>query len=158
MPTAPDKDCLQCHKATARSAMRNGRCPACAKATGQQNYQDRNVSDPFHKQYQTPAWRKLSDAFRRQNPICLFLEADGAQCRWPATLVHHRIAAKVRPDLFLDPKNLCALCDHHHGHTSGDPTGAKFVPAVYTLSMLPGQNLAEPSYSVAPPPPQKQVT
>lgn len=153
MPTAPPKACLEPH--CPRYAVKNGRCEEHAKQHGQQQYQDRNVTDPFHAMYQTPHWKRLSKSFRAQNPMCLFLELDGKQCRYASDLVHHRIAAKDRPDLFLDPKNLAALCDHHHGHTAGDPAGVKYAPARYYVSYLPGQNLAEPSYSVVPPPARK---
>jgi hypothetical protein len=153
MPTAPLKSCLGCGKACV--PVRNGRCADCAKTTGKQQYQDRNVTDPFHKQYMSSAWQRLSKSFRAQNPMCLFVEEDGQQCRYASDLVHHRIAAKDRPDLFFDPKNLAALCDHHHGHTAGDPAGAKYAPARYYVSYLPGQNLAEPSYSLVAPPARK---
>jgi hypothetical protein len=154
MPVAPLKDCAGCHKAVARDTMVNGRCPTCAAAQGKVEYRQRKETDPFHEKYQTPDWRRLSTGFRAQNPMCLVLDENGQQCRFPSEAVHHRIAAKDREDLFFDPKNLAAICDHHHGHTPGDPAGVKYAPARYFLSYLPGQNLAEPNYSIAPPPPR----
>jgi hypothetical protein len=155
MPMAPDKACLGCGHGCPPGLMRNGRCPKCAGTKGKQDYENRNITDPFHKKYLSSTWQRLSKLFKAQNPICMFIEDDGQQCRYPAQVVHHRIAAKEREDLFFDPKNLAALCNHHHGHTAGDPAGVKYVPAVFVNSMLPGQNLAEPNYSIAPPPPRK---
>jgi hypothetical protein len=153
MPFAPPRACLE--PRCPRYAIKRGRCDEHQKEHEKQLYQDRNVTDPFHAQYQTVQWHRLSKSFKAQNPLCLFIEENGVQCRYKSDLVHHRIAAKERPDLFLDPKNLAALCNHHHGHTSGDAAGVRYVPAVYINSLLPGQNLAEPNYSTAPPPPKK---
>jgi hypothetical protein len=155
MPQRIDKACLKCGGACPPEQMKRGRCPKCAEQWGKDEYKNRGIYDPLHEMYQRPGWKRLSKAFKQQNPMCLFIEADGVQCRYPATLVHHRIAAKERPDLFLDPKNLCALCDHHHGHTAGDPAGVNFASAVFKNSLLPGVNLAEPNYSVSAPPASK---
>jgi len=153
MPTALPKACLE--PRCPNYAVKNGRCEAHAKEHGKQLYKDRNVTDLNHWRYQTPAWKRLTKAFRAQNPICLAIDHNGQQCTHAAQMVHHRIAVEVRPDLFLDPKNLAALCNHHHGHTVGDPEGARYAPAVFKSSMLPGINQAEPNYSIAPPPPIK---
>jgi hypothetical protein len=155
MPTRPPKACQKCGGACPPERMKRGRCSNCAEDHGRSEYQNRTITDPFHAMYQRPEWKRLSKAFKRQNPMCLFLDAYGVNCRYPSTLVHHRIAAKERPDLFLDPKNLCALCDHHHGHTAGDPAGVRFATAVFKNSLLPGVNLAEPSYSASDPPAPK---
>jgi len=151
MPTAPNRSCIGCTRACPPELMTDGRCPNCAKDRGKQTYQDRNITDPHHQRYQTVEWHRTSKMFKDQNPICLAIEENGQQCRRPAQLVHHRIAAKERPDLFLDPKNLCALCSAHHGHTPGDAAGARYAPAEFYLAYLPGINLAEPNYSIAPP-------
>jgi 5-methylcytosine-specific restriction endonuclease McrA len=137
-----------------RYAVKNGRCEEHAKERGKQVYQDRRNSDPDHERYQRPEWKKLSKNFKNQNPICLAIEANGQQCRYKSDVVHHRIAAKERPDLFLEPKNLAALCSAHHGHTPGDAPGARYAPAQYFVSYVTG-NLAEPSYSISAPPPPR---
>jgi hypothetical protein len=103
MPTLPAKACQGCGLACPREQMKNGRCPVCAKAHGTQQYQDRGKTDPFHKKYLSSAWQRLSKSFKAQNAICMFVDHNGQQCRYPAEVVHHRIAAKEREDLFFDP-------------------------------------------------------
>lgn len=67
---------------------------------------DRN---PF---YNSAQWRKLRLAFLARNPEC-------AQCkRAAATVVHHIIPARQRPDLRADESNLQALCHSCHNAES----------------------------------------
>jgi len=70
---------------------------------------DAHSRDPWHRWYSMALWRRLRMWFLRQHPIC---EAPG--CTTPANEVDHRIPHKGVWAMFVDPKNLQALCKHHH--------------------------------------------
>jgi 5-methylcytosine-specific restriction protein A len=57
-------------------------------------------------------WRCFRKAFLADNPLCADCLADGRVTA--ATELHHRIKARLRPDLRLDPNNILQLCDTHH--------------------------------------------
>jgi 5-methylcytosine-specific restriction protein A len=54
-------------------------------------------------------WRKLRNAFLRQNPLCC-----EAGCGQPATQVDHVLSIRERPELRLTWSNLRAMCASHH--------------------------------------------
>jgi 5-methylcytosine-specific restriction endonuclease McrA len=77
------------------------------------------------KRYVQGAWPKLSRVMRRLNPVCQRILNVGSyrneQCHNAAALVHHLIAPQERPELFLQPTNLVALCFSCHPDTPGTP-------------------------------------
>jgi len=93
------------------------------------------------KRYTTGAWPKLSRVMRGLNPICQRIIVSNLygteQCHSPATLVHHIVSPRQRPDLFLVPSNLICLCDQCHPDAEGTPNWKEwdgktgdFVPTV----------------------------
>lgn len=96
--------------------------------------------DPVNRMYTSgrygSAWIRLSKIMRGKNPLCQRIIRDTLtgqmhQCHNPSTLVHHLQSPRHRPDLFLEPKNLCCLCDSCHVPDDGTPTwreNVEFVP------------------------------
>ena len=78
--------------------------------------------DPVRKWYSTARWARFRDAILRFNPICSRLE-DGKQCLEPAAVIHHLASPRVRPDLFVTPDNVRAVCAGHHHGAEGEPGG-----------------------------------
>lgn len=58
-------------------------------------------------------WDRISIAFRKRNPCCLWCDQIGRDTL--TDLVDHVIPVVDRPDLKYDWKNLLPLCVHHHG-------------------------------------------
>jgi hypothetical protein len=99
--------------------------------------------------YQQPAWRKTSLKMKTLNPICqkipntgggAGLYAIGEQCHNPATICHHLISPKQRPDLFLVPSNLVCLCAQDHPDAEGTPDWV--VGIDYVATELPKWNIS----------------
>jgi hypothetical protein len=69
-----------------------------------------------------------------RNSICQKIQRDGQQCRNGASIVHHLISPRARPDLFLDVHNVVALCAAcHPGGECGTPdwvSGRDYVSSV----------------------------
>jgi hypothetical protein len=95
-----------------------GRCPAHTKAHNTQRYAERN-QDEVSKWYRTKRWVEFRAWFLRHHPVCQRV-IDGERCYSFATLIHHRISPRSRPDLFLDEDNCRALCSEHHHGNDGD--------------------------------------
>ncbi len=89
----------------------------------------RKLNDEAAKFEGSAAWREVSLAFRRRNPICQAIE-NGEQCHSPAELVHHLISPAERPDLKIDWANLVSLCSGHHTPHAGDAGVLAYVPTV----------------------------
>ncbi len=77
-------------------------------------------NDPFYKLPEYKAWRAEVFAQAKHDgqgrPLCARCLRFGR--RTPATVAHHRIPRKARPDLAFDPANgepLCAAC-HNEAH------------------------------------------
>ncbi len=87
----------------------------------------RKLNDEAAKFERSAAWREVSLAFRRRNPICQAIE-NGEQCHKPAELVHHLASPAARPDLRIDWSNLVSLCAGHHTPHAGDPGRLKYAP------------------------------
>lgn len=102
--------------------------PPVAKSTARQE-QARMRKYNGDKRYTTGPWPKVSEAVRRQNPICQKILNTGLyrneQCHAPATLVHHHHSPDKFPHLFLrvyddeGHSNLMALCDQCHVDNAG---------------------------------------
>lgn len=60
----------------------------------------------------TKAWRVTRKAYLAEHPLCERCRAEGLTV--PATVVHHRIDRRDRPDLALEWDNLEALCATCH--------------------------------------------
>ena len=85
---------------------------------------------PQDKRYNTAVWRQTSQNVRRYNPICQLLDDTGKQCTNKSDVVHHLRDPKDAPELFLDWKNLVAICTEHHGHMQGETFGRRFVHTI----------------------------
>lgn len=123
-------------------------CPACGKPSvhgsrfcaAHQN--DPTVSrhagrvrDAIDRLYHTVRWFKTRHLMLSNNPVCQRLH-NGVQCRNGATLVHHLLSPRQRPDLFVVPDNLVALCVNCHPSDEGTPhwrEGVDFVPTKFVV-------------------------
>jgi hypothetical protein len=96
----------------------------------------RKKHDAVSQMYNRAPWPRFRETMLAQNPICQRIQKDGSQCRNAATLVHHLISPRVRPDLFVDPANVACLCGHCHPTEEGTPLwrpGTEYVPTKFTL-------------------------
>lgn len=59
-----------------------------------------------------PPWRKTRAAYLRSHSLCEACKAAGRSVG--ATVVHHKVDRRERPDLALEPSNLEALCASCH--------------------------------------------
>jgi hypothetical protein len=90
-------------------------------------------NDPVSKMYHTPEWPAFRIFIFNRNQICQRIGSDGMQCRFPSTILHHLISPRVKPELFLDPHNVVALCEHCHPPDEGTPdwiAGRDFVVSI----------------------------
>ena len=99
---------------------------------------ERYDNDAVYRMYTRAPWPNFRLIVLRQNPICARIIGD-RQCEHPSTLVHHLQSPRVRPDLFVDPKNVVALCEHCHLPDEGTPwwvEGKDYVKTVFRISIL----------------------
>jgi 5-methylcytosine-specific restriction endonuclease McrA len=140
MPVALPKACIGCNRTCERDALRNGRCPECAKPLDAKNDRYRK-NDPIRQMYLLArfGWRKFRAYIITRNPVCQRIVTNPLtfhqeQCREPAVEVHHLISPRTRPDLFTEPANVVCLCKHCHTKTQGEPEGKrdpqKYVPTM----------------------------
>jgi hypothetical protein len=78
-------------------------------------------NDEVRKLYNRTFWIRFRDWFIRHHPVCQRV-IDGARCLQPATVVHHMLSPRDRPDLFISEENCRAVCAPHH------PTGQGATP------------------------------
>jgi len=123
---------------------RGGHVPAVAgakEAKEESREQDRFrlANDPIAKLYRTAIWLKFRTVMVNWNCICQRLvknplTGEAEQCHAPSVVCHHSISPRLRPDLFLEPKNIICLCQIHHPTTEGSPQGwaegVDYVPTV----------------------------
>lgn len=69
-----------------------------------------------HAERYDSKWRRLSERYRHDNPICE--DCDKQDIVEPATEVHHIIPISDEPERRLDVNNLVSLCHrcHHERH------------------------------------------
>lgn len=84
-------------------------------------------SDPF---YHTARWKKVRAlVIQRSGGMCedcmALFRAGLIRRPHRATMVHHIVELKARPDLALDPGNLVALCDECHNKRHPEKGGAE---------------------------------
>jgi hypothetical protein len=106
----------------------------CAKHQAASSRMKKHVMDETDKRYHRAPWPAFRKLMLCQNPICQRIEK-GRQCRNAATLVHHLWSPRVRPDLFVDPKNVVCLCVLCHTPEDGTPwwrEGKEFVKTEFT--------------------------
>ncbi len=86
--------------------------------------------DAVSQMYSRAPWPTFRKWILARNPICQRLHAR-VQCHNPATLVHHLVSPRTRPDLFVTAANCVALCVHCHPTDEGTPNwrpGVEYVP------------------------------
>jgi 5-methylcytosine-specific restriction enzyme A len=98
--------------------VQSGMCDKHAKRQNQRAYEDKR-SDETWMLYQQPRWKKFRLWFWRLNPQCQRI-IDGVRCEQVATILHHRISPRQRPELFTDANNVKAVCSEHHHNHEGD--------------------------------------
>lgn len=138
MPERLEQSCREpgCPK---RTNDRSGYCADhlrsnTARDRKKEYYAEREKNDPVRAMYRTAAWARFKRIRFNRNPMCQRL-IDGVQCRWPATLLHHLISPRQRPDLFLEPANTVGLCANCHPPDEGTPDwveGVDYVPSDIT--------------------------
>jgi 5-methylcytosine-specific restriction enzyme A len=106
----------------------------------EQHKRDNDERDATDKLYAQTAW-KGRYGFRRaillQNPFCQKL-TEGKRCHNLAKVLHHLISPRTRPDLFLSPSNVAAVCVEHHPVNTDTPdwvAGIDFVPTQYEVTI-----------------------
>jgi len=72
----------------------------------------RVAREVYIKWYGLGVWKKLRLFQLRREPLCHMCKAEGKTV--PATVANHTKAHRGDWDLFVDPKNLDSLCEHHH--------------------------------------------
>lgn len=80
----------------------------------------------YRKIYNTARWRKLRDAHKWSNPLCVYcLEQEIVQ---EVEVVDHIKPHRGDMDLFWDPSNLQSLCKaHHDGRKQREDLGQEIV-------------------------------
>jgi hypothetical protein len=101
-------------------------CPKHAAKTKERINEGRR-SDEVRKLYKRTFWIEFREWFLRKHPVCQRV-IDGKRCLQPATVVHHMLSPRDRPDLFLDEDNCRAVCAPHH--PTGQGAGPDEVYAV----------------------------
>lgn len=88
------------------------------KAMHRQYSRDRKDKE-FMSLYSSARWKVLRKYKLQLNPLCEMCAEQGQVV--PAQVVHHKVEAKDRPDLFYDLDNLQSLCDacHNQLHKKG---------------------------------------
>jgi hypothetical protein len=81
----------------------------CAKHV-HNNVRSNRTGDPF---YLSMPWIRMRDFIRCRNPICQRI-VNGVRCFQPAAICHHLVGINESVELRLDPRNLVAVCRHHH--------------------------------------------
>jgi hypothetical protein len=79
----------------------------------------RRVHDDVDKMYGRSRWLVFRKWMLAHNPICQRLDKNREQCNAPARVVHHLNSPRVRPDLFIDPKNVVCVCFNCHPSDEG---------------------------------------
>jgi hypothetical protein len=100
---------------------------------------ERYKHDAVSQRYNTTLWRRFRMILIRQNPICTRILKDGAQCTRPSKVGHHLWSPRKRPDLFVDPKNVIAICELCHGPEDGTEwyrEGIDYVANEFAISLF----------------------
>lgn len=131
--------------------MRYCKQPACGTRTRNANgfcddHQEKNIgtdyvrarnADPTDRLYKLARWYRFRRMVIEQNWQCQRLLGI-EQCGNAATIVHHLISPRERPDLMFDPKNVAALCAGcHPGGVAGTPTWKEGKDYVATVFVMP---------------------
>jgi hypothetical protein len=116
----------------------------CAQHQQADQRVNNRVRDDVDKRYGREPWPSFRLSMLNFNPICQRILKDGEQCHEPARIVHHLMSPRVRPDLFVDPKNVACLCAGCHPPDEGTPwwtEGKEYVATQFrlpSLSQIPG--------------------
>lgn len=86
--------------------------------------------------YGTVCWLGYRLFVLQRRPICQKL-IHGVRCRNGATLVHHIISPRTRPDLFTDWDNTLALCADCHTPEASTPHWRRSVDYEYVPFEIP---------------------
>jgi 5-methylcytosine-specific restriction protein A len=114
---------------------REGYCPAHKQQNDQREQNRLRQHDPVNAMYGREPWPSFRGIVLAQNPICA-RRINGEQCHNPATLVHHLLSPRTRPDLFVAVSNVVALCQHCHPDTDTPEwkAGRDFVATRFDLT------------------------
>jgi hypothetical protein len=104
-------------------------------------------SDPIWKLYKHARWPHFVTQLKSNGNIFCQRIVDDTRCRAVATLTHHLISPRQKPDLFVDYRNVVRVCHLHHPPSAGDDPKNEYVP---TLMGAPGAGLAVPAYYPQP--------
>ena len=130
------KPCKVCSKATEPGSVFCKEHAANHAAFAEEH---KRQHDEVDLEYGRIRWLRCRQVMLAQNPICQRIVKGGAQCTHAAVLVHHIWSPKVRPDLFIEPSNLVALCSTCHDNSEGTPwwtAGKDYVPTEFKLMVV----------------------
>ena len=109
-PYAPKKPCIGSPRCPLFALPGKARCEAHQRAYYQQDNARREPE--IRAFYDSPAWRRLSAAYRAEHPLCETCATEGRET--PSQHVDHVISVREAPDRALDETNLRALCKPCH--------------------------------------------
>jgi len=95
-------------------------CESCAKLPQAETKQGKREHDSVDLEYGRVRWLNFRSFILHRRPLCQKINK-GIRCTRPARIVHHLISPRTRPDLFVDEKNVIALCELDHPPTEGTP-------------------------------------
>jgi hypothetical protein len=104
-------------------------CAKHAEQAKQREYAERNA-DEIRKLYATRRWMRVRNHALYRNQPCQRLLEDGKRCEHGATIAHHIVSPREKPDLMYDTANLLCVCAAHHPHTEGEEDLTRYVPTI----------------------------
>ena len=105
----------------ARSRNQSGFCDSHQEKNIDSDYVRTRRKDPTDRLYKLARWAKFRRMVVEQNWQCQRLLGI-ERCGNIATIVHHLISPRERPDLMFDPSNVACLCAGcHPGGVAGTP-------------------------------------
>jgi hypothetical protein len=124
-------------------------CRKCGKASVKEGYcaehqqasarGEKRLLDAVDRMYHRQPWPAFRLVMLGQNPICQRLDKSGVQCREWASIVHHLVSPRKRPDLFVEPSNVACLCANCHPPDEGTEwwrVGKEYVQTEFRLPNL----------------------
>jgi hypothetical protein len=123
-----------CHDTNVRGSHWCAKHEQSNSFSAERNFERKN--DAVTRMYWREPWPTFRKMLLAHNPLCQRINR-GVQCTEPATLVHHLVSPRVRPDLFVVVSNVVALCAACHPTSEGTTWWREGVEFVRTEWKLP---------------------
>jgi len=115
------------------AAMQTSRWCTAHQQTNEQKERERlRQQDEVNRLYGREPWTSFRIMLLNRNPFCQRIH-NGKRCENLATLVHHLLSPRERPDLFTTPANCVGLCEHCHPNDAGTPQWRPHVDYIPTV-------------------------